>query len=231
MASLLPPNATQLERDIETVTARNTELPVPIRESWNAQTCPAHLLPWLAWALSVDNWSSDWTEQQQRDAVEESITIHRRKGTLGALKRALATLDIETEVSEPWQSGDAPHSFRVSALISQRGINRQTINDVTQVVNRNKPIRSNPILELVLNSEGEVNTTLLGASASITTISPYIVTELNAGGEIHMATAFSAAAITTVYPYSIAELQANGQYTIGVSAVCTPINLVEAYNA
>ncbi|GHK16942.1 hypothetical protein ECZU03_07310 [Escherichia coli] len=31
-------------------------MPVPLRTLWNWRTCPVKLLPYLAWALSVDRW-------------------------------------------------------------------------------------------------------------------------------------------------------------------------------
>ena len=49
--SLLPPNASALERKLEQATLRLGTLPVPLRELWNPDTCPAHLLPWLAWTV------------------------------------------------------------------------------------------------------------------------------------------------------------------------------------
>ncbi|MGS4945207.1 phage tail protein I, partial [Meridianimarinicoccus sp. RP-17] len=67
--SLLPPNATPVERGFEAAGARITALPVPVRDTWNPATCPATLLPWLAWALSVDNWDPTWTEGQQRAVI------------------------------------------------------------------------------------------------------------------------------------------------------------------
>ena len=52
--SLLPHNASPQERAIEAATARLADVPVPLRDLWNPETCPAELLPWLAWAFGVD---------------------------------------------------------------------------------------------------------------------------------------------------------------------------------
>ena len=90
-ASLLPPNATPQERALDLAPAAHLgAIPRPISRLWNPQTCPAALLPWLAWALSVDEWDADWPEQIRRDVIAGSIGLHRVKGTLAALKRALA---------------------------------------------------------------------------------------------------------------------------------------------
>lgn len=88
--TLLPPNATAAEHRLEQATARLGELPTPLRDLWNADTCPAHLLPWLAWALQVDIWDNSWSDDAQRAVIRGAITVHRRKGTPWAIKRALA---------------------------------------------------------------------------------------------------------------------------------------------
>ena len=54
--SLLPPNATPLERAIALALARITAIPTPAGDTWNPATCPAPLLPHFAWGMSVDTW-------------------------------------------------------------------------------------------------------------------------------------------------------------------------------
>jgi phage tail P2-like protein len=90
IASLLPPNATAPERALEQAMARLAAVPVPLRQLWNPQTCPVSLLPWLAWALRVREWDSNWPEATQRAVIAASVPVHKRKGTLGSIKQALA---------------------------------------------------------------------------------------------------------------------------------------------
>lgn len=87
--TLLPPNATALERALASVIARISDVPVPIGDLWNPARCPAPLLPWLAWALSVDEWDNSWTEEVQRAVIAASVEIHRHKGTIWAMRHAL----------------------------------------------------------------------------------------------------------------------------------------------
>ena len=88
--ALLAPNATQAERALEQATARLGSLPAPLREPWDPDTCPANLLPWLAWALQVDIWDRNWSDDAKRTVIRGAIDVHRRKGTPWAIKRALA---------------------------------------------------------------------------------------------------------------------------------------------
>ena len=91
-ASLLPANATALERRLEQVLARIEQIDVPLRDLWNPTTCPAALLPWLAWALSVDTWRSDWPEATKRAVIAAAPQVHRLKGTAAAVKAAVAAV-------------------------------------------------------------------------------------------------------------------------------------------
>lgn len=101
--SLLPPNSTATERAIEGATERGSGMAVPVDTLWNPATCPAPLLPWLAWALSVDIWDSQWSEARQRAVIAASVEVHRRKGTLGSIRRALEAAGYGTAiVRETW---------------------------------------------------------------------------------------------------------------------------------
>ncbi|MEJ1412787.1 MAG: phage tail protein I [Candidatus Sedimenticola sp. (ex Thyasira tokunagai)] len=96
MTSLLPPNATDLERNAEAAINQAIEqIDVPLRTLWNPAICPLDLLPWLAWALSVDEWDSSWTEATKRAVLAASVEVHRHKGTTASLRSALVAMGYE----------------------------------------------------------------------------------------------------------------------------------------
>jgi phage tail P2-like protein len=120
--SLLPPNATPVERGFEAAGARITALPVPVRDTWNPATCPATLLPWLAWALSVDNWDPTWTEGQQRAVIAASVAVHRRKGTVAAVREALAAAGYgDASLIEEFGAHDFDGTYQHDGTITYEG--------------------------------------------------------------------------------------------------------------
>ena len=114
-ASLLPPNASSAERSLEASTARVADVPVPIRDLWNPDTCPTHLLPWLAWGLSIDIWDSSWSETQKRTAIADAIPMQRRKGTRASLRTVLDRFDPAIGLAEWFEDpvNLAPYGFRL----------------------------------------------------------------------------------------------------------------------
>lgn len=91
MGTLLPANATALER--AAAAAGRFDIPVALADLYNPATCPAAVLPWLAWAwhmTDAEGWALAATVEQQRNLLAESAELHRRKGTRWAVLTALA---------------------------------------------------------------------------------------------------------------------------------------------
>lgn len=120
---ILPANAAPLERAVLTAELARiaTVDPTVIVSIWNPATCPAVLLPWLAQGVSVDVWSNDWPEAQKRAVIAASPIVHRLKGTIGAVRRALAAFDLETRVVEWWQDGSRRGTFRIEIVYRNGG--------------------------------------------------------------------------------------------------------------
>ena len=98
--SLLPANSKPLEHALATITAKLEPIPVPFANIWDVDNAPDSLLPFLAFAWSVDEWNDNWTDEVKRAVIKNSLWVHERKGTLGAVKRALAAMNYDTSVIE-----------------------------------------------------------------------------------------------------------------------------------
>ena len=157
--SLLPPNATPVELALEAVTRRLDAVPVPLRDLWSAQRCPLELLPWLAYALSIDSWNSSWSEQVKRAVVAQAIEIQRKKGTVAAVRRVVQAFGGNIAIREPWQMDPPgpPHTFElVLTLNGQDGLpaSARFVDEVIDEVARTKPARSHFTFTQGLSAEG-----------------------------------------------------------------------------
>lgn len=146
--SLLPPNASALDRAAEAVVARH--LPAigqPHRALWNPETCPIALLPWLAWAVGVEAWRTEWPESIKRAMVRNAIAIQRRRGTLQSVRDTVGNFGGAISIREWWQTTPqgTPHTFElVFTMTGQDGEQAAAsfVHDVMAEVSRVKPLRS-----------------------------------------------------------------------------------------
>ena len=119
---LLPPGATALQIALSGSDHRLLSAPHwVIRACWNPVTCPAHLLPYLAQAWSVDEWDPAWTEAQKRQVIIDAPALHKLKGTRGAIERALTALGFGAVVKEWFEYGGLPYRFRISVTLANGG--------------------------------------------------------------------------------------------------------------
>lgn len=148
MTSLLPSNASELERALEQLSVdRLGDIAVPLRDIWSAEHCPEALLPWLAWAVSVDQWSSDWPLHIRRSRVAAAIAIQRIKGTAQSVTDVIASFGGDVIIRE-WfeQSPPAdPHTFDLTVTLGGQSDDvpsAEFIDAVIAEVARTKPVRS-----------------------------------------------------------------------------------------
>ena len=205
--SLLPPNASQLLRDLESVFGDSFELPTLNRYVVNPDLAPAHILPWLAWALSVDDWSDSWPEQIRRNVIKASVEVHRKKGTIGALKKALQAFNYENVKVEEWfEYGADPYFFRVFFDVIEPGFDVNILPQVQKVIESTKNARSHlESLRAYLSAEmGLVSIGTIIISKEVTSLNPVIFDHddnlENQSDSPTLGTFFITKEITTIYP-------------------------------
>lgn len=175
--SLLSPNASKLLRDLESVFGKSFDLPTLNRYVANPDLAPAHILPWLAWALSVDDWSDSWSEEVRRNVIKASIEVHKKKGTIGALKKALQAFKYENVKVEEWfEYGAEPYFFRVFFDITKPGFSDSFLSEVQKIIENTKNARSH-LESIGVYLSVEVGLTKIGntiISKDFTTLQPII---------------------------------------------------------
>lgn len=165
IVTLLPPNATPLERALEAGVSRLSDIDTPIDTLLDPARITAQWLPWLAWGLSVDAWDSAWPEATKRQAVAESIALHRMKGTCASVDLILSRIDSLARVIEWHEDRDrlAPHTFEIEIPLvttpgAAAGARAQAaiVDDIITAVERVKPLREHLTVVQALGLAGSV---------------------------------------------------------------------------
>ncbi|HEC50837.1 hypothetical protein LCGC14_0089370 [marine sediment metagenome] len=186
----LPPNATHAERSLAEAAGHFNNVPVIVREVWNADTCPAELLPWLARVVSVDVWDPNWTAEQKRAAIKVSLAVHRKKGTIGAVVDALGALGFRAKVQEWFNQipQAAPYTYRLIIEVDQVGFDLEDVALLLDVVDSAKNLRSH-LTEIV--------------PIVRTQVGPVLASAVLIGTELHLKA--GAAQEEVVFPTFVAE--------------------------
>ncbi|HIA5802731.1 TPA: phage tail protein I [Escherichia coli] len=183
---LLPPSASRMERVAARVCASLGEVPVPLRQLWNPWTCRADLLPYLAWAFSVDRWDEAWPINTKRKAVADAFYLHKYKGTTGAMRRVVEPFGFFIRVNEWWNIDTAPGTFTLDIGVEDQGITEDTYLELERLISDAKPCSRHMIgMSINLQTSGPH---WVGAASylgeEITTY-PYINETIISGGTAH----------------------------------------------
>ena len=95
----------------------------------------------LAWQLHVDFYEELTTIAEKRNAVKQSIAMHRIKGTRTAVELALHMVYTSGEVSEWFEYGGRPYYFRVR-FIRPETIRTEDVDRVIRIIHTVKNTRS-----------------------------------------------------------------------------------------
>lgn len=99
-------------------------------------------LPYLAWAFSVDRWDPTWSEAAKRSVIRSSYFVHRKKGTISALRRVVEPLGYLLEVTEWWQTQPpGPRgTFSLSIGVLDHGITEEMFIELERLITEAKPL-------------------------------------------------------------------------------------------
>ncbi len=158
MKSLLPPNSTQLERNLTEVGKDAFELP-SIRVIKDIDQVPAQFLPFIAYQKSVDYWDDSWQDALKRKVIQSSKEQHKIKGTAAAIKRALEPFGYEVKLIEWFKTSPelTPGTFNLELDLIGKPLSQEVFNEVNRLVSDAKSaarhlgsltITANPVLSI-----------------------------------------------------------------------------------
>jgi len=179
-ASLLPPQSTDVERALEHA-VRLDDKAVPLEHIHNPLTCDPTFLPFLAWALSVDYWDDRWPLPLKRNVVAASWIVHRYKGTVFAVRHALAALEFNATVYEWFEYNGPRGTFRVDVDLTDRGVTDEEYRAALAVVQNAKNTRSHlDSLTLSIASDAACPVGCVTAMGQTIEVMPLVIPDLRA---------------------------------------------------
>ena len=199
ISSLLPANSSKLERDIEAVIAKRfASLEIVNRKIFNQDECAGNLLEYLACLLSLDAWESSWNSDKRRQAVKNSLSIHRKKGTIHALKKALENFSYQSEITEWFQPGgdaEKPYTFAINLIRDNETLSSDIAGELKKI---------NSVVEDVKNVRSHLR------GVKIDTQSYY---------GFYIGCCTNVGQTFTLYPYLTKEKEVLSNYTFGAAVI------------
>ncbi|WP_095083745.1 phage tail protein I [Pseudomonas sp. Irchel s3h17] len=202
MSSLLPLNSTPLELALEAANYEDTL--IPLRSLYNADTCPEHLLPYLAWAWSVDRWNNTWSPEAKRSAIRSAYDVHARKGTIGSLRRVVEPLGYLIDVVEWFDTvpEGVPGTFALEVGLNDAGITEELYEELAWLIDDARPVsRHMTNLAISLQTQGVLGIAVCVYEGEEIDVYPPDPQDIDVTGALGPALCVDETDTLDVYPY------------------------------
>ncbi|HCP8204657.1 TPA: phage tail protein I, partial [Escherichia coli] len=128
---------------------------------------------YLAWAFSVDRWDRNWPEETKRQVIRDAWLIHRHKGTISALRRAIEPLGYLIRVSEWWEFDGEPGTFKVDVGTLDSGVTEEMYLEMERLIADAKPASRHLIgLNIIQDIPGYLYTGGVVCDGDVITVYP-----------------------------------------------------------
>jgi phage tail P2-like protein len=229
---LLPSSVSPLERELARLSRHLDAVdPAVIETLWDASTCPAILLPHLAWALSLDVWDDAWPEATKRQAIAEAPAIHRLKGTRSAVDRVMRLLGCRVVIQEWWQQQPQGRrgTSRATVYVLERFspdapmITARLVQQVRRALSTTKP-KSRPVtLTMGVAVGGRVAVAAAAQALQVGVMTSAITTPRRGQSSVSVAAAAQALHISQVN--SVASLPRAGRARLSAAVAAQTVQI------
>ena len=135
--------------------------------------------------------------------MRSSYYVHRRKGTIAALRRVVEPLGYQLDVTEWWQQQPegTPGTFQVEVSVLDNGITEEMFVELERLLDDAKPI-SRQLVGLGIDGEsrGIVHVGACTYTGEISTVYPYFATDAEVSGPLYFGIGEHIIDTASVYP-------------------------------
>lgn len=126
----------------------------------NIDILPSLVLDHMAAQYDVSVWRDSWPINLKRSVLKAALVDKRKKGTRGAVLKALESIGSAATIVEWWQTTPkgTPHTFKIYATLSKMDgvISDELQEDLIKQIDDAKPLRSHYDLILSTTLDGGV---------------------------------------------------------------------------
>ena len=126
---------------------------------------PSTVLDHLAVSWDATVWRDSWPVELKRSVLKTTISEKRKKGTVKAVKDALASISSAASIVEWWQTEPKgpPHTFTIYATQAdiEGTIDAEMQEDVIALIDDAKPIRSHYDFVIQNKAKSTINVTAM----------------------------------------------------------------------
>jgi phage tail P2-like protein len=208
LADLLPPNllsdakvraAVQaIDKEQQTITKEASRLSLMS----NLDTLDEQWIDELIWQFHVEGAELASTLDEKRNLIRNFIDIHRTKGTRYALERVIDLLGMRAIISEWFEHGGDPYTFRIEVLeVTNKGLSDEKIRLLDRLIMEYKNTRSRLTeIRVFLTSRGDVSHALALIGSEDITVYPIRAEGLTSAGVIRFNAYTADIEYVEVYP-------------------------------
>lgn len=114
----------------------------------------------LAWHFGLsdaEGWGLAATLVQKRSLVKKALILHMTKGAPGAVSSALESLGIDSVITEWFDFGGDPGTFKVKIVDkSDRGVDTSKMDQIAAVIDSFKPVKAHYAIDFLLGRTAAV---------------------------------------------------------------------------
>jgi len=203
--TILPTNIDPVINDLDVLGAERLEgiadEAAVVGDVRDAMAVDARYLPVLAEDYQTYFLDEATNEEERRRMIAASLSVHRRKGSIWALRMGFEATGYPVTVQEWTEYGGDPYYFRLIVDVSGREIGDEQISKIAELTEEMKNVRSHlDYIQPELGNAGRVEAICVSGGGETVTVAPYTPDDVITAAPVGTAAIIHAVDTTTIYP-------------------------------
>lgn len=179
---------------------------------------PENVLDILAYDLHVDWYEYNYPIATKRQIIKDSVKVHKRLGTRYAVETVLSSIYHTAGVSEWFEYGGRPYTFKINIDITQDGFTEEIYRKIVRQMYFYKNLRSHlDGIDYTYRAEGTVYAALAETTHCDLCVMPWLERDYTATGTVQAGAGADLFYRHTVRPWLEKAYTAEGAAVAGMA--------------